>query len=252
MGSLHNGHLSLVEKAVKENSIVIVSIFVNPTQFDNKSDLENYPQNLKNDLKQLQKFNNVLVYVPDIRDLYPKNTISKKYNFGRLDKIMEGKSRVNHFNGVATLVEKLFKIFKPNFAYFGEKDFQQLTIIKLLLKQKSLKVKIVSCPTVRENDGLAMSSRNKLLNKKERTIATVLYRTLLEAKGLMNSSKPPEIEKTISSKFSNIKDIDLLYFKILTEDSFSDPNNMNDKENFRAFIACNIGNVRLIDNMILE
>ena len=252
MGSLHNGHLSLVEKAVKENSIVIVSIFVNPTQFDNKSDLENYPQNLKNDLKQLQKFNNVLVYVPDIQDLYPKNTISKKYNFGRLDKIMEGESRVNHFNGVATIVEKLFKIFKPNVAYFGEKDFQQLIIIKSLLKQKSLKVKIISCPTVRENDGLAMSSRNKLLNKKERKTATVLYRTLLEAKGLMNSSEPPEIEKTISTKFSNIKDIDLLYFKILTEGSFTDLKNLKDKENFRAFIACNIGNVRLIDNMILE
>ena len=148
MGSLHNGHLSLVQKAVKENSNVIVSIFVNPTQFDNKSDLENYPQNLKNDLEQLQKFNNVLVYVPDIKDLYPKNTSSKKYNFGRLDKIMEGESRVNHFNGVATIVEKLFKIFKPNFAYFGEKDFQQLIIIKSLLKQKSLKVKIISCPTV--------------------------------------------------------------------------------------------------------
>jgi pantoate--beta-alanine ligase len=252
MGSLHNGHLSLVEKAVKKNSNVIVSIFVNPTQFDNKSDLENYPQNLKNDLEQLQKFNNVLVYVPDIKDLYPKNTSSKKYNFGRLDKIMEGKSRVNHFNGVATIVEKLFKIFKPNFAYFGEKDFQQLIIIKSLLKQKSLKVKIISCPTVRENDGLAMSSRNKLLNKKERKTATVLYRTLLEAKGLMNSSEPTEIEKTISTKFSNIKDVDLLYFKILTEGSFADLKNLKDKENFRAFIACNIGNVRLIDNMILE
>ena len=252
MGSLHNGHLSLVEKAVKENSNVIVTIFVNPTQFDNKSDLENYPQNLKNDLEQLQKFNNVLVYVPDIKDLYPKNTSSKKYNFGRLDKIMEGESRVNHFNGVATIVEKLFKIFKPNFAYFGEKDFQQLIIIKSLLKQKSLKVKIISCPTVRENDGLAMSSRNKLLNKKERKTATVLYRTLLEAKGLMNSSEPKEIEKPISTKFSNIKDIDLLYFKILTEGSFADLKNLKDKENFRAFIACNIGNIRLIDNMILE
>ena len=252
MGSLHNGHLSLVKKAVKENSNVIVSIFVNPTQFDNKSDLENYPQNLKNDLKKLQKFNNVLTYVPDIQDLYPQNTISKKYNFGRLDKIMEGESRVNHFNGVATIVEKLFKIFKPNFAYFGEKDFQQLIIIKSLLKQKSLKVKIISCPTIRENDGLAMSSRNKLLNKKERKTATVLYRALQEAKGLMSSSEPPEIEKTISTKFSNIKDIDLLYFKILTEGSLSDLKNLNDKENFRAFIACNIGNVRLIDNMILE
>ena len=168
MGSLHSGHLSLVEKAIKENSNVIVSIFVNPTQFDNKSDLENYPQNLKNDLKQLQKFNNVLVYVPDIQDLYPKNTISKKYNFGRLDKIMEGESRVNHFNGVATIVEKLFKIFKPNFAYFGEKDFQQLIIIKSLLKQKNLKVKIISCPTVRENDGLAMSSRNAYLTSEQK------------------------------------------------------------------------------------
>tara|TARA_B100000287_G_scaffold257249_1_gene241841 strand:+ start:2877 stop:3713 length:837 start_codon:yes stop_codon:yes gene_type:complete len=252
MGSLHQGHISLIQTAIKKTPNVVVSIFVNPTQFENKTDLKNYPKNLKNDLSKLKALGNLLVYMPDIKELYPKKVIADEYNFGELDKIMEGKSRSNHFNGVATIVEKLFTIFKPDFAFFGEKDFQQLTIIKSLVNQKGLKTKIVSCPTIREDDGLAMSSRNHLLSKEERAKAIVLYHALLEAKELIVSTSPIEIEKSISLKFANIEGVDLEYFKILTTNSFSKTKKLNRKDKYRAFIACILGKVRLIDNIILE
>ena len=252
MGSLHQGHLSLIKKAVKKSPNVIVSIFVNPTQFENKSDLTTYPENLKNDLSKLQDLKNILVYIPNTEDLYPKKIVANKYNFGKTDKIMEGKDRANHFNGVATIVEKLFKIFKPDFAFFGEKDFQQLAVIKSLVKRRGVKTQIIASPTVREHDGLAMSSRNNLMNKEERKKATVLYQSLLEAKELMNSANSQEVEKTITAKFQNIEDVDLQYFKILTDNSFSKTKKLNGKEKYRAFIACNIGEVRLIDNITLE
>ena len=252
MGSLHQGHLSLIEKAIKKNSNVIVSIFVNPTQFNKQKDFHNYPNNLKSDLNQLMDFNNVLVYLPDTNELYPKGIFANEYNFGKLDKTMEGKSRTNHFNGVATIVEKLFNIFKPDLAYFGEKDFQQLIIIKSLVNQIGYKVKIISCPTIRENDGLAMSSRNQLLTKEERKKAILLYASLIEAKRLMNSSSPSEIENSITKKFTNIEGVELQYFKILTDHSLSKTKEINNKEKYRAFMACNIGKVRLIDNIALE
>ena len=252
MGSLHQGHISLVQKAIRETPNVIVSIFVNPTQFSNKKDLKNYPENLRNDLYKLKEFENLLVYIPGIEELYPKKVAANKYNFGKLDKIMEGKSRINHFNGVATIVDKLFKIFKPDVAYFGEKDYQQLLIIKSLAKKKRIKTRIISCPTIRESDGLAMSSRNQLLNSIERKKAIVLYQSLLEAKELMASTNTLEIERTITKKFTNIEDVGLEYFKILTDNSLLKTKKLNKKEKYRAFIACTIGRVRLIDNIILE
>ena len=173
MGSLHRGHISLIEKATANNTNVIVSIFINPTQFDEQQDLQNYPKNLQNDLQLLQNFPNIFVYIPEISDLYPKKTKAKDYDFGKLDKIMEGEFRPGHFNGVATIVEKLFTIFYPDFAYFGEKDFQQVIIIKALVKQQELSTKIISCPTIRENDGLAMSSRNQLLKEGYRKNAAI-------------------------------------------------------------------------------
>ncbi len=252
MGSLHQGHLSLIQKAIKKNSNVIVSVFVNPTQFDKQKDFQNYPENLKSDLNKLMDFNNVLVYLPDTNELYPKGVFANEYNFGKLDKIMEGKSRTNHFNGVATIVEKLFNMFKPDLAYFGEKDFQQLIIIKSLVNQIGCKIKIISCPTIRENDGLAMSSRNQILTQEERKKATLLYTSLIEAKKLMNSSNPVEIESNITKKFTNIEGVELQYFKILTDHSLSETKEINDKEKYRAFMACDIGKVRLIDNIALE
>ncbi len=252
MGSIHEGHISLIENALNKSPNVIVSIFVNPTQFENNSDLENYPKTLENDLYKLQNFNNILVYIPNIEELYPQGVVANKYNFGKIDKIMEGKYRTNHFNGVATIVEKLFKIFKPNFAFFGEKDFQQLAIIKSLVKKRRIKTKIISSPTIREDDGLAMSSRNNFLKKEEREKAIFLHRSLLEAKELMNSANSKEVEKTITAKFENIEGVELQYFKILTDDSFSKTKKSNGLEKYRAFIACIIGRVRLIDNITLE
>ncbi len=164
MGSLHEGHLSLIEKAYSENDEIIVSIYVNPTQFNDKEDLKKYPRNIKEDLKKLNRFENIIVYAPDNNDLYEKNESSKQYDFGSFTSLMEGKHRPGHFDGVATIIEKLFKIFKPDNAYFGEKDFQQLLLIKTLTEQLNIKTNVVGCETIRDVDGLAMSSRNKLMS----------------------------------------------------------------------------------------
>ena len=165
MGALHKGHLSLVEKAFKENDYVVISIYINPTQFNNISDFENYPQNQKKDKSFLEPFKKkIIVYTPDDKEIYPNGVKSNSYNFGSLDQHMEGKFRENHFNGVATVVEALFKIITPNKAYFGEKDFQQFQIIKSLVEQKKIKTKLVLCPVIRGKDGLVLSSRNKHLN----------------------------------------------------------------------------------------
>jgi len=243
MGSLHKGHLSLIQRAVSENKEVIVSIYVNPTQFDDKEDLKKYPRNLDNDLKILEGFNNILVYTPSDSDLYNEYEKSKKYNFGDFMNIMEGKYRPDHFDGVATVVEKLFKIFTPNNAYFGEKDFQQLILIKSLAEKLDLNLSVVGCKTIREEDGLAMSSRNKLLSKKERESAGEIIKLLLKAKEMNRDSNSGQIKKMIISHVDSIDDVDLEYFEIINLSKFIDT-----KET-RAFIACKVGDVRLIDNI---
>jgi len=243
MGSLHKGHLSLIRRAASENKEVIVSIYVNPTQFDDKEDLKKYPRNLDNDLKILEGFNNILVYTPSDSDLYNEYEKSKKYNFGDFMNIMEGKYRPDHFDGVATVVEKLFKIFTPNNAYFGEKDFQQLILIKSLAEKLDLNLSVVGCKTIREEDGLAMSSRNKLLSKKERESAGEIIKLLLKAKEMNRDSNSGQIKKMIISHVDSIDDVDLEYFEIINLSKFLDT-----KET-RAFIACKVGDVRLIDNI---
>ncbi len=181
MGSLHDGHLSLVKKALNDNDQVIVSIYINPTQFNNKEDLTAYPRNIDEDLEKLRDFKDIIVYTPSDDDVYNKMT-SKDYDFDELGKVMEGKYRPGHFNGVATIVEKLFKMFKPNNAYFGEKDFQQLQIIKALVKKLKLRVKIIGCETIRDKFGLALSSRNNLMSKEENGDAREINKLLFKAK----------------------------------------------------------------------
>ena len=181
MGSLHDGHLSLVKKALKNNDQVIVSIYINPTQFNNKEDLKAYPRNIDKDLEKLRDFKEIIVYTPSDNDIYSKMT-SKDYDFDELDKVMEGKYRPGHFNGVATVVEKLFTILKPNNAYFGEKDFQQLQIIKALVKKLKLSVNIIGCETIRDRGGLALSSRNNLMSKEEKANAKEINKLLFKAK----------------------------------------------------------------------
>ena len=183
MGGLHKGHLSLVEKACSENDLVVVSIYINPTQFNDQNDLKKYPFNLTRDKAFLSSFSkNVIIYNPDNDEIYPSGIKSNSYDFGSIALHMEGKFRPGHFNGVATVIEKLLKDIRPNNAYFGEKDYQQIQIIKALNKSLKLGVKIISCSTEREKDGLAISTRNKFLNPRQRSAAKKIYFALRELK----------------------------------------------------------------------
>jgi len=243
MGSLHKGHLSLIKRAVSENKEVIISIYVNPTQFNDKEDLKKYPRNLDSDLKLLNDINNVLVYTPSDSDLYGQDEKSKKYKFGDFMNIMEGKQRPDHFDGVATIIEKLFKIFTPDNAYFGEKDFQQLILIKSLAEKLNPDLNVVGCKTIREKDGLAMSSRNKLLSKKERESAGEIIKLLLKAKEMNSDFDYRQIKNEVVRHINSVEGITLEYFEIMDLSKF-----LNTIEK-RAFIACKVGNIRLIDNI---
>ena len=244
MGSLHDGHLSIIKKASVKNEIVIVSIYVNPKQFNDSQDLKKYPRNLKDDLEKLKIFNKIIVYAPDDRDVYNEGEKVKKHNFGEITKIMEGRLRPGHFDGVATVVEKLLYMFKPNNAYFGEKDFQQLLLIKELVRKIKLDVNIIGCETIRESDGLAMSSRNKFLNKSERQSASKIIKLLERAKKLYNTSNLKDLKSTILKQAYSIDNLTLEYFEIIDISKY-----LKNKKEIRAFIACKIGNTRLIDNI---
>jgi pantoate--beta-alanine ligase len=240
MGSLHLGHISLIEKAIIENELVIISIFINPTQFENNLDLKKYPKNLEKDLKILNKFSkSIIIYVPEVSDIYSEGVVANKYFFGSIEDIMEGKQRKGHFQGVATIVEKLLMLFKPNNAYFGEKDFQQLQIIRNLVVQKKIKTKIIGCKIIREENGLALSSRNKLLDEHQIKLAPILYQTLKETQKLKNKLSPNEIIKYVEKKISFFPD----------EKSLSPINNFNINKKIRTFIAVKFGEIRLIDNL---
>ena len=250
MGSLHEGHMSLIKKAIKENDIVIVSIYVNPIQFNSVDDLKKYPRNLSSDIGKLIGFNNIIIYAPKDDDIYGKIKKSKTYNLGKITTILEGQYRPGHFNGVATVVEKLFKLLKPHNAYFGEKDFQQLLVVKSLVKKLRLKINIIGCETIRETDGLAMSSRNKLMTKEERKVAGEIIKLLLLAKKLYNKSNLKQIKNDVINRAKSIHYLYLEYFEIINFSKFS-----NEHENIkevRAFIACKIGDTRLIDNIKVD
>ena len=249
MGALHEGHITLVKKALEDNDLVLVSIFVNPTQFDNKNDLKNYPKTLESDLSKLQTLGeNVWVYAPEADDLYSNKIEPKTYNFGKLETTMEGAHREGHFQGVATVVQKLFEALQPTIAYFGEKDYQQLQIINALVEQENIPVIIIPCPIIRHKDGLAMSSRNKRLNIKERAMAPVIYETLQKAVALKDIHSPTEIESWITEFFALQPDFDLEYFSIANIQTLEKVSALNGSKT-RAFIAIKLGGVRLIDNI---
>lgn len=251
MGALHAGHLALVEKATQENDRVIVSIFVNPTQFDDINDLHAYPKSLAEDLQKLSAFEHkVLVYSPEVEDLYPDSVQSSQFEFGSLEKTMEGASRSGHFQGMATIVHKLLSSFLPTRAYFGEKDYQQLRIIHALVAQCKLPIEIIDCPIVREPDGLAMSSRNLRLNSKQRDLAPIIYNTLLQAQKKKINSSPNEICQWVESIFEKQADFKLDYFCIADAESLQPINALSYGQSLRAFIAVKLGDVRLIDNII--
>ena len=248
MGSLHKGHLSLVKRALIENEQVVVTIYVNPTQFNDINDLDQYPRNLESDIDKLRHYKNIFVYSPKDKDLYQK-VVSKNYDLDNLDKILEGKFRPGHFNGVATIVEKMFNIFNPDNAYFGEKDFQQLSVIKTMVKKLSINVNIISCETIREADGLAMSSRNKNMTKGERLIAGKINKFLIKAKEIYKNKKIDKIPVRMIDELNNLKNCKLEYFEI---DNLSKYSSSLMDEGDRIFIACWIGKTRIIDNIPLK
>lgn len=253
MGALHQGHLSLYQAAKKENDIVISSIFVNPTQFNNPEDLEKYPRTIEADLKALEESQTVdAVYLPEVKDLYPDGLKSQAYDFDGLEKEMEGKFRPGHFDGVGTVVEELFHQVKPDNAYFGEKDFQQLAIIKKMVEKKQISVNIIGAPILREPHGLAMSSRNERLTPEQRQNAKIIYKTLKQVNDWFRVISIPEIHERVNTIFENSKDFELEYFTIANEKDLKETDFFYKDQSYRAFIAVFAGPVRLIDNIHLD
>ncbi len=252
MGALHQGHLSIVKRAKRENDFVVVSIFVNPTQFDNENDLKKYPITLHQDLKLLEDLDCDLVFVPTANEVYNANIESEKFDFNGLDKAMEGTHRKGHFDGVGTVVKKLFEIIKPDKAYFGEKDFQQLQIINKLTEISKLQIKIVGCEIYREKDGLAMSSRNTRLTEKQRKSAPLIYQTLVKSKALFLKKDIIFIKKFIASEFKKEKYLQLEYFEIADVKTLTPASHVEKSKKYRAFIAAFSGSIRLIDNIALN
>lgn len=252
MGALHKGHLSIVKKAKKENELVVVSVFVNPTQFDKADDLKSYPVTVDNDLKLLKEIHCDIVFIPSVEDVYPENVQSSNFDFDGLDKVMEGAFRDGHFDGVGTVVKRLFEIVEPTRAYFGEKDFQQLQVIKKMVEKDNIAVQIVPCEIFRENDGLAMSSRNTRLSEEQREEAPLIHQTLLNVKKLFSERDIKYLKKMVEDIFKSNDILELEYFEIANTSTLLSTNNKLPNINYRAFIAVFAGKVRLIDNIALN
>lgn len=279
MGALHTGHTTLLEKAKKENNITVSSIFVNPLQFNDKKDLEKYPKTLEKDIEKLKSAQCDVLFAPSVEEMYPaphlnppqrgglgsaslspldnqakgvgweRSSDGVGFDLGHLDKIMEGAHRPGHFQGVCVVVKKLFDIIEPNKAYFGEKDFQQLMVIKHMVKSLALPVEIIACPTVRESDGLAMSSRNALLNPDERKNAPLLFRTLTEGKAKSKSMPVTELSKWVERQINENPFLKLEYFELVDATTLLPVSSREASKNIQACIAVKAGSVRLIDNV---
>ncbi|MBL4723812.1 MAG: pantoate--beta-alanine ligase [Lutibacter sp.] len=251
MGALHKGHLSLIKQAKKENDIVVVSIFVNPTQFNKKEDLVNYPKTIDTDLTLLKTVFCDIVFTPTAEEIYSNNVESQSFNFDGLEHQMEGKFRDGHFDGVGTIVKRLFEIVTPHKSYFGEKDFQQLQIIRKMTQKHQLPVKVIGCDIYREKDGLAMSSRNARLTKEHRNSAPFIYKTLKQAKIEFGTKSALEVADWVGKEFEKQPLLELEYFEIADEDTLQPIKNKGNKQNQRAFIAVFAHKIRLIDNISL-
>ena len=253
MGALHKGHLSLYEEAKKENDLVISSIFVNPTQFNNAEDLEKYPRDINRDILILEKSGLVdAVYIPEVADIYPEKTESRHYDFDGLENEMEGKSRPGHFDGVGTVVEELFRQVQPDNAYFGEKDFQQLAIIRKMVEKTHLPVKIVGVPIYRAENGLALSSRNQRLHEDRKEASKIIYETLKKVNDWFRTVTIPEIKERVNDIFDQQQGMKLEYFLIADEKTLQETDFFYKDRSFRAFIVVVVDGVRLIDNMHLD
>jgi pantoate--beta-alanine ligase len=253
MGALHKGHLSLLEESISENEITVLSIFVNPTQFNNADDLKKYPRTLEKDVALVRKLNeNILIYAPSVNDIYAGETISTSFNYDGLEHQMEGKHRPGHFDGVGTIVKKLFEIVNPTNAYFGEKDFQQLQIVKKLVVKHKIPVNVIPCEIYREPSGLAMSSRNERLSENARNESKLIYQILLEAKDKFMLKSAKEVTEFVVREFKKHKNFTLEYFEIAEEETLLSCKRKTKNKKYRGFIAVFIEDIRLIDNISLK
>lgn len=253
MGALHQGHLSLIAKSIAENQITVISIFVNPTQFNNAEDLEKYPRTLDADVLKIESVSkNLIVFAPSVEDIYEGNTVSSPFDFDGLENQMEGKHRPGHFDGVGTIVKRLFEIVNPTNAYFGEKDFQQLQIVRKMVEKAKLTVNVIGCPIFREENGLAMSSRNERLSAKEKEESSLIYWTLKSAREKFGTKNAQEITDWIATVFEKNPDFKLEYFEIADEENLLPATEIKKDKKYRAFIAVFVSNIRLIDNILLN
>ena len=248
MGALHNGHLELVKRCVAENSICVVSVFVNPTQFNDKNDLLHYPRTLDADCKLLESAGCAIAFAPEVEEMYPVED-TRVFNLGAVAEVMEGKYRPGHFNGVAQIVSKLFDAVQPDRAYFGEKDFQQIAVIRSMVKLLNYPVEIVACPIVREDDGMALSSRNLRLTPEQRKNAVSISQTLFESRTFAEQHSVAETIDYVVNTLNSVPDLSVEYFEIVNGNTLLSVNDWTDSDYIVGCITVYCGEVRLIDNI---
>ena len=250
MGALHEGHLSLIDAARTKTDVVVCSIFVNPTQFNDKKDLENYPRPIEDDIKKLEGADCDVLFLPEVDEMYNSND-NWHIKLNDFDTILEGEIRPGHYQGVTQIVKKLFDIVRPDYAFFGQKDFQQFVIISYMVKKLGINIQLIRCPIIRENDGLAMSSRNVYLSKEDRQDALSLFNSLTRAKEEFSHMSIPQVKKNAMDYLSNAVGIKVEYFEFYDINTF-EPASSKQAENVIALVAARVGNIRIIDNMILS
>lgn len=251
MGALHQGHISLIEASKKQTDITVCSIFVNPTQFNNAADLTHYPRTPDADIALLEAAGCDILYMPDVKDVYPEND-TRKFDFGYLDTILDGAHRPGHFNGVGQVVSILFEGVKPNKAFFGSKDYQQVMVVKDLVKQLHLPVEIIACPILREDDGLAMSSRNSRLTVDERKVAGFIPQIMQEAKRIVIEKGVDEAKAFVTESIAKVPIMKLDYYEICDTNTLESVSKLIKNKQAVSLIAVFVGNIRLIDNWIIE
>lgn len=251
MGALHPGHISLINFSKQQTDITVCSIFVNPTQFNNQADLKHYPRTPESDIKLLEEAGCDILYMPEVSDVYPEND-NRKFDFGYLDTILEGATRPGHFNGVGQVVSILLEGVKPDKAFFGSKDYQQVMVVKSLVKQLNLSVEIIPCPILREADGLAMSSRNTRLTAEERKIAALIPQWMQEAITLVKENGIEAAKQFINEKVSKVPEMKLDYYEVCDAETLKSISEITPNQKAITLIAVFVGNIRLIDNWIIE
>ena len=251
MGALHQGHISLVERARAECDTVVVSVFVNPTQFNDKTDLKNYPRTPEADAAMLEAAGVDYVLFPSVEEIYPEPD-TRIFDFGQVDKVMEGATRPGHFNGVAQVVSRLFAIVEPDKAYFGEKDFQQIAVIRAMMAQLGLTLEVVDCPIIRDTDGLALSSRNTLLTTEHRAAAPHIYEVLSAATAKLDQMTPQQLTECVVSEVESNPLLKVIYFQAVDALSLQQVENWTDSQRIQGCIAVQAGQIRLIDNIKLK